>query len=253
MPFQKIEAEKLSDAVVRQVEHLILHGILKPDERLPSERDLAEQFGVSRPSVREALGALQTSGLLTAKAGSGVYVADVLGSAFSPALKRLFADHDAAVFDYIAFRKDLEGMAAERAAIYATDTDLKVINAAFTKLEATQGKSAETEASLDAQFHMAICEASHNVVLLHMLRSMYDLLQQGVFYNRSNMFDRTQGSQALLDQHRAINSALQARDAAGAKAAVTEHLDFVAQALTDQRKQDTNENIAKLKFDRIGA
>ena len=133
MPFQKIEAEKLSDAVVRQVEHLILHGILKPGERLPSERDLAEQLGVSRPSIREALAALQTAGLLEAKAGSGVYVADVLGSAFSPALKKLFAEHDAAVFDYIAFRKDLEGMAAERAATYATDTDLKVINHAFAE------------------------------------------------------------------------------------------------------------------------
>ena len=116
MPFQKIEAEKLSSSVVKQIELLILRGILRPGERLPSERELAEKLGVSRPSLREAVSALQERGLLASKAGAGIFVADVLGSGFSQALIDLFASHDEAVFDYISFRRDLEGLAAERAA-----------------------------------------------------------------------------------------------------------------------------------------
>jgi GntR family transcriptional repressor for pyruvate dehydrogenase complex len=68
MPFQSIEAEKLSKSVVRQIEQLILRGILRPGERLPAERDLAEKLAVSRPSLREALGELQSAGLLIARA-----------------------------------------------------------------------------------------------------------------------------------------------------------------------------------------
>ncbi|MDA7440152.1 GntR family transcriptional regulator, partial [Planktomarina temperata] len=69
MPFQRIDSEKLSKSVVRQVEQLILRGILRPGERLPSERELAEKLAVSRPSLREALSELQQAGLLTARAG----------------------------------------------------------------------------------------------------------------------------------------------------------------------------------------
>lgn len=250
MPFQKISAEKLSHSVVKQVEQLILRGILRPGERLPSERELAEKLGVSRPSLRDALSELQETGLLSARAGAGIFVADVLGSSFSPALMRLFSTHDEAVFDYIAFRKDLEGLAAERAATMATDTDLMVINTIFEKMEAAQAKrSADDEAKLDAQFHMSICEASHNVVMLHMMRSMYELLREGVFYNRQIMFKHRTSREHLMAQHRAINDALQARDAAGAKQAVHDHLDYVAGALRDAQIADHHESIAKLRFE----
>ncbi len=82
----------------------------------------------------------RTAGLLATRAGAGIFVADVLGSAFSPALIRLFAAHDEAVFDYIAFRRDMEGLAAERAARLGSDTDLKVIDAIFRKMEAAHSK-----------------------------------------------------------------------------------------------------------------
>ena len=78
MPFQTVQPEKLSGAVVRQVEELILRGVLRPGERLPAERELADRLGVSRPSLRDAIGMLQDSGLLTARPGAGVFVADVL-------------------------------------------------------------------------------------------------------------------------------------------------------------------------------
>jgi len=250
MPFQKVTPEKLSTAVTRQIEKLILRGILRPGERLPAERELADKLGVSRPSLREAIAELQDKGLLTTRAGAGIYVADVLGSAFSDALIRLFADHDEAVFDYIGFRRDLEGLAACRAARLASDTDLQVIQTIMDKMEAAHKKTNPAdEARLDAEFHMAIIEASHNVIMLHMMRSMFQLLREGVFYNRQVMFKQRTTRGALLDQHRAINVAIQARDPDAARAAINAHLNYVEKALADQQKADRNEAIARQRYE----
>jgi GntR family transcriptional repressor for pyruvate dehydrogenase complex len=250
MPFEKVTPEKLSCAVTRQIEKLILRGILRPGERLPAERELADKLGVSRPSLREAVADLQDKGLLTARAGAGIYVADVLGSAFSPGLIRLFAEHDEAVFDYIGFRRDLEGLAACRAARLASDTDLRVIQTVMDKMEAAHKKTNPAdEARLDAEFHMAIIEASHNVIMLHMMRSMFQLLREGVFYNRQVMFKQRTTRGALLDQHRRINAAIQARDAQAARAAIEAHLDYVGKSLSDQQKAERNEMIARQRFE----
>ena len=187
---------------------------------------------------------------MPSKAGAGVFVADVLGSAFAPALVTLFATHDSAVFDYISFRRDMEGLAAERAARMGSDTDLKVIDTIFKKMEVAQQKrNPAEEAALDADFHLAIIEASHNIIMLHMMRSMYELLREGVFYNRSVMFKQRMTRDHLLDQHRAINDALQARNPEAAKAAVASHLDYVEGALADQQKAETNEAFAQRRFE----
>jgi GntR family transcriptional repressor for pyruvate dehydrogenase complex len=250
MPFEPVHTEKLSTAVVRQIEQLILRGILRPGDRLPAERELAERMGVSRPSLRDAIADLQTRGLLDSRPGSGVFVAEVLGSAFSEALITLFSQHEEAVFDYLAFRRDMEGLAAERAARLGSDTDLAVISAIYAKMEAAHSRRASTEeAELDAGFHMAIIEASHNVIMLHMMRSMYDLLKQGVFYNRTMMFRNRTTRSALLGQHRAIANALLARDPAAARAAVNTHLDFVEVALAEQLKAEKHEAIARQRLD----
>lgn len=253
MPFRKIDSGKLAHSVVRQIEGLILQGILRPGERLPSERDLAERLGVSRPSLREAVAELEAAGLLAARPGSGIYVAEVLGAAFSPALIRLFGAHDEAVIDYLDFRRDIEGLAAERAARLGSDTDLAVIGAIMAKMEAAHRKrNPEDEAALDADFHMAIVEASHNVIMLHMLRAMFDLLRGGVFYNRQIVFRGRDTRALLLDQHRAINGAIQARDPPAARRAVEAHLDFVRTALAEDRRARRNEEVARLRLAQEG-
>ena len=250
MPFQKVQPEKLSTSVIRQIELLILRGILRPGERLPSERELADRLGVSRPSLRAAVAELQDRGLLASRAGSGIFVADVLGSAFSESLVKLFSSHDEAVFDYVDFRRDMEGLAAERAAKYGSETDLKVVQTIYNKMVAAHAKrNPADEAMLDADFHLAIIEASHNVVMLHMMRSMYQLLREGVFYNRTMMFRQRTTRDDLLDQHRAINEALQSRNPEGARKAVEAHMDYVRQSLTIQQKADKNEEIARQRYE----
>jgi len=250
MPFEKAQSEKLSQSIVRQIELLILRGILRPGERLPSERELSEKMDVSRPSLREAIADLQERGLVSARPNAGIYVAEVLGSAFSPALVDLFSRHEEAVRDYLSFRRDMEGLAAERAARLASDTDLAVIDEIFRKMEAAHAKRDPTdESQLDAQFHMAIIEAGHNVIMLHMMRSMFDLLRQGVFYNRQILFKVRTTREALLDQHRAINAALQSRDPAAARAAIEAHLGFVEVAFAEQSRASRNEAVARKRLE----
>jgi GntR family transcriptional repressor for pyruvate dehydrogenase complex len=144
----------------------------------------------------------------------------------------------------------MEGLAAERAAQFATETDLKVIDTVFQKMEAAHPKrNPSDEARLDAEFHLAIIEASHNVIMLHMMRSMYQLLREGVFYNRTTMFKQRTTRSELLEQHRAINVALQKRDAKAARNAVEGHLNFVEASLTEHAKAVSNEAVAKQRFE----
>jgi len=249
MPFQKIEQERVARTVQRQIEQLILRGVLRPGERLPSERDMSDKLGVSRPSVREAVATLVAQGLLTTRAGSGMFVADVLGSAFSEPLIQLFSSHEEALFDYIAFRVDLEGLAAERAAHKASDTDLKVISTIFRKMENAHSKrNPAEEAALDAEFHMAIVEASHNVFMLHMMRSMFEMLRAGVFYNRKVMFKVRTTREALLHQHRVIHDAILARDPKAARRAIETHLGFVETCMHEDKRAGVNEETARLRL-----
>ena len=154
------------------------------------------------------------------------------------------------MLDYIGFRRDMEGLAAERAARLASDTDLRVIQAIFDKMLAAHSKrDPADEALLDADFHLSIIEASHNVIMLHMMRSMYDLLRQGVFYNRQLMFRQRSIRDNLLEQHRAINEAIQARDPVAARRAVEDHLNFVENALIEQKKSERHEEIARQRYE----
>jgi GntR family transcriptional repressor for pyruvate dehydrogenase complex len=96
---------------------------------------------------------------------------------------------------------------------------------------------------------MAIIEAGNNVILLHMMRAMYDLLAAGVFYNRQVIFARNTTRAELLRQHAAINDALQARDAQAARAAIEAHLDFISAALLDHIRAEANEQVARQRLD----
>ena len=248
MPFQKIVADKISCAVTRQIEDLILQGVLRPGDRLPAERELSETMEVSRPTLREALADLEQRGLIVTRPGGGTFIAEVLGSAFAAPLIELFATHDTALFDYVAFRRDLEGLAAARAARDGTEADHAVIGSVFRRMEeAAQKRKPDEEAGIDAEFHMAIVEAAHNVVMLHMMRSLYDLLVRGVFYNRAVIYSLPERRSKLLDQHRAIRDAILARDEAGARAAVEAHMDFVAEALRDASRMRSREQVAALR------
>ncbi len=250
--FHPVGQDKVSDEIVHQIEQLVLEGVLRPGDQLPAERELAGQFGVSRPTLRQALAELEQAGLLVARQGGGTYVADVMRSVFAEPIIGLFGKHEKATADYLEFRAGIEAMAARWAAERATPADREILTAIMRRMEqAHELEDPGEEARLDVELHIAVSDASHNIVLIQSLRSIYNLLQHGVFYNRHLLYGFRNGREELLAQHRAIYNAVMARDPDGAEAAVRAHLDHVGRAWRDSDAEAQREMTAVKRLNRF--
>ena len=236
---EAIRPAKLADTIADHLEQLILEGSLRPGERLLAERELALRFDVSRPSLREALEKLEKRGLLTSGRGGATYVAPLLGEGFTEPLYAALASRPETTFDYLEFRRFVEGSAAYFAALRGTDVDRALIRECFEAMEAAhQLDDSSDEADADAAFHMSVYEASHNLVMLHIMRSLSDMLRKDVFYNRAKLYQRQGVRELLLEQHRAVYETVMAGDPAAARAAAEAHIDFTRDALQEIAKAD---------------
>ncbi|MBZ9654079.1 FCD domain-containing protein [Phyllobacterium lublinensis] len=246
--FARVPSSRTADDIIGQIEMLILEGVLRVGDRLPGERELSVQFDVSRPILRSALKALEGKGLLITRHGGGTFVADVIGEVFSKPMMDLISSHRRAAADYLEYRREVESIAADYAARRATDDDRLLLRHIMTAMEqAYQTDDFEREAELDVELHNAIGECAHNIILLHTLRSCYRLLADDVFYNRSVIYRFPGARVKLLDQHRAIFDAIMASDPAGARIAVSEHIDFIAQAQSDATRDRARQDISRLR------
>ena len=251
--FSRIEHSRTADEVVQQIESLILEGVLRVGDRLPGERELARQFEVSRPILRDALKALEARGLVVTRPGGGTHVADVIGEVFAPPVMELITQHRKAAADYLEYRREVEGIAAEFAARRATDEDRALLTAIIRRMEAAHASGDfEEEVAIDVEFHNTIGECAHNIVLLHTLRSCYRLLSDGVFLSRTVIYRTPAAQEVLLAQHRAIYEAVVAGDAAGAKQAAREHIDYVERAMNDAERSGEWQRISRLRLAQRG-
>lgn len=252
MPFSQIPTGSRADAVIDHVETLIVEGVLAPGHKFPGERDLAAKLNVSRPVLREALKTLHERGLIITRKGGGTYVADLMGSAFSMPLKTLFARHDRAKEDYLEFRIETEGTAAALAALRSTETDREILTRIFeTMTEHHKDPDASKEADSDVRFHMSVVEASHNVMLIHVLRSVYDLLRDGVFHNRATIYESGGARTRLYEQHAQIFRAIMDRDPDAARAAVVDHLTYVGDHFSLESRRLGREQTAKRRLEAL--
>jgi GntR family transcriptional repressor for pyruvate dehydrogenase complex len=137
MPHNSLHVPRISDAVAASLERRILEGSLKPGDRLPPERELAVEFGVSRPSLREAIQKLSSKGMLQSRQGGGTYVTDRLESSFFDPWHDMLGAHPNLREDMLEFRRMLEGQAAEWAAERATEADQARLDQALAALAAT--------------------------------------------------------------------------------------------------------------------
>ncbi len=246
MNFGPLRQRRLSDDIVERLEAMILEGTLKAGERLPAERVLAEQFGVSRPSLREAIQKLAAKGLLISRQGGGTYVCENLGSTFSDPLMHLLESNTDAQRDLLEFRHTLEGSCAYYAALRATDVDRQRLSEAFERLQDCYGRAGEVtraeEGAADASFHLAIAEASHNAVLLHTIRGLFDLLKRNVVTNIGGMYALRGETRSMLNaQHRALYEAIMQGRAEDARALSNQHIDYVQEVLADVLQQEVRE------------
>lgn len=244
--FDPVGHESLADAVVSQIEDLIASGILKQGRKLPSERDLAEMLHVSRPKLREALQVLEKRGLVTTKHGEGSFVAALTGQAMLPALLALYGRHEPAFFDYLEYRRAQEGFAAQLAARRATRADKERLAEILAETErAWKENDAKAAREADFALHNAIVDASQNATLIHMMQSIFDLTQQGVFYNRDFLKTIDGTGRKLFEQHMELGRAVIEGDEKRAERAAHEHIDFVESSFRSGLEQQRREAMAE--------
>lgn len=247
--YSRIEHSSTADEVIQQIELLVLEGVLRAGDRLPGERELSRQFEVSRPILRDALKALEARGLLVTRHGGGTVVADVTGKIFSAPVSELIGAHAKATADYLEYRREIEAITAEYAALRATPEDLILLGQVVDRMiRAHAAADFESEAEADVDFHNLIGECAHNIILLHTLRSCYRLLSDGVFYNRAMIFGLPGARDRLLEQHRAIHDAIAARDPEAARRAARDHIDFVEKALAEATREGEWQRVSRLRL-----
>lgn len=244
-----MKTRKLADEIADRIREWILQGILRPGDRLQSERQLAEALHTSRPTIREALASLEDEGLLQLQRG-GLYVPELTSRMIVEPLVALFESDPASFDDYLEFRAVVESEAAYFAALRATDVDRDSIRAtheAFLESH-TLGDPAK-EAEADAAFHVAIYEACHNLAILHIMRGTVALLRSDVLFNRSRLYARVGYREATIAQHAAIHDAIISGDPETARAAARAHITFVRQSVEELKLGDLRNSIARRRRD----
>lgn len=228
----KVQVPRISDAVAASLERRILEGSLKPGDRLPPERELATELGVSRPSLREAIQKLASKGMLQSRQGGGTYVTNALESTFLDPWQDMMGQHPNLREDMLEFRRMLEGQAAEWAAERATEADLQRLNQSYEALAAAfDGDDTERRAAADIAFHQAVGEASHNALIGHLSSALLRLMHDHIRLNLGELKSVPAAGRLLMSQHTAIFQAVSERKPQAARSAAETHIDFVAETL----------------------
>jgi GntR family transcriptional repressor for pyruvate dehydrogenase complex len=249
----KVQVPRISDAVASTLERRILEGSLKPGDRLPPERELATELGVSRPSLREAIQKLASKGMVTSRQGGGTYVTDALESTFFDPWQDMMGSYPNLREDMLEFRRMLEGQAAEWAAERATDADLLRLDQAFETLQASfQSDNTEKRSEADIAFHQAVGDASHNVLLGHLSAALLRLMHDNIRLNLGELKTVPAASSLLMRQHASIHAAITERKPQAARSAAETHIDFVretlAQTLRSVARRETAERRLNTDF-----
>jgi GntR family transcriptional repressor for pyruvate dehydrogenase complex len=236
---------RIADVVARDLEQRILEGSLKPGDRLPSERTLALELAISRPSLREAIQKLVHKGLLETKHGGGTVVTNRLQASFSDPWQHMLQEHPLLQADMLEFRHMLEGEAARLAAERATDVDLQRIKAAYSALELAYASDDITRCiDTDVAFHQAIADASHNSLIGHLWASLMRVIHGHVSDNLVHLHATPKQWAQLKSQHKAIWDAVRGHASEDAMRVSREHISFVRHSMEEAAKMEDRRNSA---------
>ncbi len=250
MVYSKLNVMRIPEAIAHQLETRLLEGSLKPGDRLPAERELAAELGVSRPSLREAIQKLVSRDLLVSRQGGGTFVTDRLDARFVDPWQQLIDQHPSLQDDVLEFRYLLEASAAELAAQRATATDLLRLQEAYATLEAAYlGSERTAQVAADVAFHLTIAESAHNALFGHLTSSLLRLLHDHVRRNISDLSVTPDTGRCLMEQHRAIRDAIVARQPAAAKVAAQAHIDFVRHRLNEAVRSEERQQSSLRRLD----
>ena len=228
MRFKPIKPKKVSSQIADQIRESILAGDFTPGEKLPPERELAEMFGVSRPSVREALNILAAAGLVMSYQGGGTVVLSLVDTQKGNALSDLINTQQDRALEVIEVRKCMESWTAYYAAQRALPEDLRRMEEIVSGMEDNLDGMKPSE-DLDANLHIIIARATHNVVWLHLMQSIFDAMkdfQRGVW---RAVYLTDEDHRLLFAHHRGLVEAIRARNPEQASKMMMDHLTFAEQ------------------------
>ncbi|GFE62721.1 FadR/GntR family transcriptional regulator [Geobacter sp. AOG2] len=228
MKFQPIKPKKVSAQIAEQIRSSILSGEFSPGDKLPPERELAEMFGVSRPSVREALNILSSSGLVMSYQGGGTVVLSLVETSGGNPLSELIRSEQERALDVIEVRKGMESWTAFYAAERALPEDIRRMEEIIGGMERNLDGLKPSE-DLDANLHIVIARATHNIVWLHLMQSLFDAMKEFQQTVWRAVYLTSEDHHLLFNHHRRIFQAIKARDAEGAREAMNAHLTFAEQ------------------------
>src|ERR1700733_4801435 len=233
-------ARRVADVVAERIERLIVDGVLKSGHALPSERRLTEKLGVSRTALREGLKLLRARGIIETSQGKGSFVASLTAQPALSPMMHLLGSQPRTLYDLFEVRGMLEAESARLAALRGTPADFVMITRRYEEMIAAHGKetSASAHARLDHAFHLAICEASHNPVLVHTLSTLTDLLLSSVFACVNNLYHR-QPQKSKIDRHHArLFNAVTGSLPEQARKAASEHIRSVRDSLKEIEQEE---------------
>jgi len=234
--FKPIKQEKISTKIVEQIKALIKKGDLKPGDALPPERELVKVFNVSRASLREALNSLTGMGFLEMSQKQRTIVKSLASGRMTEPLHLLIKDDIQTVFELIEVRKAIETWNAYHAAKRAREDDIARLENSISSMQ-TKIEQRISAVDDDADFHLAMAEATHNKIQTHLMFSIYDLLKEslGGIYELIDMQD-------VYAQHCMVVEAVKNRDPDLAGRRMREHLDYVESRVKEFSSSDVASN-----------
>ena len=240
MIFKPIKPKKVSSQIADQIRSSILAGEFSPGDKLPPERELAEMFGVSRPSVREALNILAAAGLVESYQGGGTVVKSLVETTTGSTLSELIKMESERALDVIEVRKCMECWTAYYAAQRALPEDLRKLESIISEMERNLDGFKPSQ-DLDAHFHVVIAQATHNIVWLHLMQSIFDAMkefQQSVW---RAVYLTDEDHRILFLHHREVYDAIREKNPEQARDAMLKHLTFAEQRSSVYVKQTKEE------------
>jgi GntR family transcriptional repressor for pyruvate dehydrogenase complex len=231
--FNKVQTKKVYMKIVEQVRDLIKEGRLKPGDKLPPEQVLAEEFGTSRPSVREALSALEILGITESRGGKGNFIKDNFNF---PLYEQKFREleEEESPFELLEARKVLETEIVGLAAKNATEEEIATIQGSLNKMKDAMTNIPEIM-EFDREFHINIANAAHNTLLFSMMNYLTDLLKEKLWINLKEKSWSIPGHpQKYFEEHNEILNAIKNKDSKGARNRMYDHLAGVERDLLNE-------------------
>ncbi|UCG66925.1 MAG: FadR family transcriptional regulator [Deltaproteobacteria bacterium] len=228
--FSPIKTSKIPDEVYKQIVSMIGSGQLKPGQKLPSEREMASDLGISRQSIREALYRAETIGLIEVRQGEGSFVLSSVGESLSSPLAVLLAEQAERVFEFLEIRKLIEGWCAEKAAVEADAGDLEKMKEILETMKELSTKNRKWEEA-DMEFHFSVVAATHNVIAMHIMEALK--VSFDTFFNFRQLLSKTDNKELMWKHHHEVYRAIKQRNPALARQKIVDHLDFIERKIKE--------------------